>query len=126
MRKVWFSILTLIIIIFGCTSKTDSVITGDITSVIVTLNYDKEKVAEITDEETINLLIQLINKSKREDISDVVWERGPDGTLLFTREEETVVVLRFFSENSPVDVIWTDNHRRYRIDTNFILADLLN
>jgi hypothetical protein len=124
MLKIAVSVLMLLIL-FGCTPKMNPVISGDITSVIVTIHYEKKKVAEITDAELINELIQKINESKREDISDVVWERGPDGTLQFKNEED-IVVLRYFSQHSPVDVIWTDNQRKYSLDTNIILEDLLN
>jgi hypothetical protein len=121
MIKIWFSV-SMMIILFGCVPKMEPVITGDIASLIVTVNYDKDTIAEITDQETINKIIQKINEGKREDISDIVWERGPDGTMLFKKEEDTVV-LRFFSEHSPFDVIWSDAQSRYSIDTNFILDD---
>jgi len=87
-------------------------------------DYGNKWVAEIKDAKTIHELVQKIYQSKREDISDVVWERGPDGTLLFNTKEGAVS-FSYFSEHSPIDVIWSVSDGTYSIDTDINMNDLI-
>jgi len=121
--KSWISVLALTLL-FGCTSSAEPVIAGDITKVIVFKNYGAEKVAEIDDAETIHELVQRINEGKREDISEIVRERGPDGTLVF-EHADGAFSFHYFSEHSPVAVIWSDDRRTYSIETNLFMDELV-
>lgn len=116
----------MVFILFGCAPKSEPVINGEFTRVVFTANYNDEIIAEITDADTINELIDEINDGKREDITDIVMERGPDGTVRMMNDKDTIV-LKYFSEHSPLSFIWIDNQDVvYGIDTNITVAELLN
>ncbi|GMK37313.1 hypothetical protein PCCS19_03660 [Paenibacillus sp. CCS19] len=130
--KVWVSILIMFALI-GCKPNTtnslvhrEPVITGNVTSIKVTTNFKSEQTARITDQVRIDRITQSINEAKREDVSDVVMEIGPDARMMFYYGEEVSTTVSFFSDRPAFGVFWSHEGHTYFIDTNFTLKDLFN
>jgi hypothetical protein len=59
----------------------------ELVSLYIIKNDKAEKVAELTDKKKIQELTNLINNSKKEDADSVVFEKGPDGILVFEKKD---------------------------------------
>ncbi|WP_379133676.1 hypothetical protein [Paenibacillus sp. sgz500958] len=77
------------------------IIDQDYTEIIVTRDYGKEIVRTITDKNQIKAIIKTINTSKRQDSSKLVFEKGPDGTLIFQNSNSSKEV-KFFTETGDI------------------------
>ncbi|MFF2448269.1 hypothetical protein ACFVSW_14310 [Neobacillus sp. NPDC058068] len=60
----------------------------EIVSLYIIKNDKAEKVAELKDKKKIQELTTLINSSKKEDADSVVFEKGPDGILVFEKKDK--------------------------------------
>jgi hypothetical protein len=69
-------------------------------------NDQLEKVSELKDKKKIEELTKLINSSETEDAEGVVFEKGPDGLLVFEKKEKKLE-LKIFTDNGN---ILTDKH----------------
>lgn len=122
------SILIILLFLFvGCSNNVDAIIEGKITNVNVTLDYKNKQSPQINDIETIQKMVTKINKNPRKDVSNVVWERGPDGTLDFENSDGKTYKFTFFSDQENVDVYWLDENKKlFSIDTNLAIKDILS
>lgn len=60
----------------------------EIVSLYIIKNDKAEKVAELKDKKKIQELTNLINSSKKQDAGSVVFEKGPDGNLVFEKNDK--------------------------------------
>lgn len=103
-------ILFLLIILIGCASF--PVLDGEYEKVVIYENYGKEKVGEILETERIEELVSVINKSPKKDVSEIIWEMSPDGTMEF-QSEEVSIELTFFTYQSIVNLYWYNDDKIY-------------
>jgi hypothetical protein len=90
---------------------------NDFTKMTIYKNRDEIGPYVITDQKVISQYIQKINSAPREDISKIVFERGPDGRIIF-EGGDTVYEVQVFSDGGNVV---TD---RYYIQTDINLDDI--
>lgn len=99
-RTIFFWIVAMTILIVLAASfamETRKVIKGtDFAKVTILKNKDNEVLFEIKDKITIENIVNQINSSKREKLSKIVFEQGPDGRVIFAGkngEQEVQVFL---------------------------------
>ncbi|WP_413305573.1 hypothetical protein AA0X95_03840 [Bacillus sp. 1P10SD] len=98
------SVILTIIILCGCGYNhfEDKIIEdNDITKITIYKNGDNEGPFVIKDKKVISQIIQKINSSPRKDISKIVFERGPDGRMIFEGENSKFEV-GVFSDSGNV------------------------
>jgi hypothetical protein len=98
------SVILTIVMLCGCGSNhlEDKIIEdSDITKITIYRNWDNEGPFVIKDRKVISQIIQKINSSPRRDISKIVFERGPDGRMVFEGENSKFEV-GVFSDSGNV------------------------
>ncbi|RDU37039.1 hypothetical protein DRW41_10140 [Neobacillus piezotolerans] len=80
----------------------------------ITADNKHEKIATLTDKKKIKELTDLINEGNRKNAPEIEFERGPDGMLLFEKNDEKLALGLFidtgnilteeFYINSKIDI----------------------
>lgn len=73
----------------------------EIVSLYIIKNDKAEKVAELKEKKKIQELTNLINSGKKEDADSVVFEKGPDGILVFEKKDKKLE-LRVFTDTGNI------------------------
>lgn len=89
--------VTLIIIMGSCSNQVQLIENGKkFTKMTIYKNWDKEGPIVVTDKEDISKIIKKVNMSPRENLSDIQFEQGPDGRIIFDGNKSTLEI-RVFS-----------------------------
>ncbi|ETI68249.1 hypothetical protein [Neobacillus vireti] len=72
----------------------------EIVSLYIIKNDKAEKVAQLKDKKKIQELTNLINSSKKEDADSVVFEKGPDGILVFEKKDKKLELQVFTNDGN--------------------------
>jgi hypothetical protein len=97
-------IILTIVMLCGCgyNHLEDKIIKdNNITKITIYMNGDNEGPFVIKDKKVISQIIDKINSSPRRDISKIVFERGPDGRMIF-EGENSIIEVGVFSDSGDV------------------------
>ncbi|SFA70289.1 MULTISPECIES: hypothetical protein [unclassified Bacillus (in: firmicutes)] len=89
------------------------------TKMTIYLNGDKEGPYIITDKKVIKNVIKTINSSPKRDISKIIFEKGPDGRIIF-EGKNTDYEVKVFSDGGNIVT------EKYYILTDFNLGEIKN
>jgi hypothetical protein len=115
------SVIFTIAMLCGCgyNNLEDKIIKdSDITKITIYKNWDNEGPFVIKDRKVISRITQKIHSSPRKDISKVVFERGPDGRMIFEGENSKFEVGVFSDSGNVVT-------KKYYIQTALNLDELI-
>lgn len=120
-RKLFFLLLiALICIACGYILMGDKLIKEDhFSKMTIYTNHDKDGPYVITNKNVINDFIKKINSTSKKDLSQIAFEQGPDGRIIF-EGENTVLEIKVFSDGGNIVT------EQYYIPTEFKLDEIIN